>query len=177
MKTLLRNAAYTLANRLRLVSENAERARLIKSFRSCGKNPTIFMPIVISEPENVEIGDDVSLAPFVHIWGGGGIKIGHRVMIASHTAITSLTHDYCHMRMYGTIIKKAIVIEDDVWIGGHCVVLPGIIIGKGSVIGAGSIVTRNVEPNAIMAGVPARLLKYRSEDSEPAITQPAHKVT
>jgi len=62
-----------------------------------------------------EIGDDVSINSFVHIWGHGGVKIGNRVLTATHVAITSLTHDYAYENMrYAPIIAKPVVIEDDV---------------------------------------------------------------
>jgi acetyltransferase-like isoleucine patch superfamily enzyme len=58
-------------------------------------------------------------------------------------------------------IRKSVVIEDDVWIGAHTVILPGVRIGKGSVIGANSVVTKDVPPMAIVLGSPARSHKLR----------------
>jgi acetyltransferase-like isoleucine patch superfamily enzyme len=55
-----------------------------------------------------------------------------------------------------------VTIEDDVWIGSNCVILPGVKLGCGCVIGAGSVVTENIPPNAIAVGVPARVFKYRN---------------
>jgi acetyltransferase-like isoleucine patch superfamily enzyme len=109
----------------------------------------------------VEIGDDVSIAAYVHMWGEGGITIGNRVMIASHTTITSLTHDYNQANMYKSLIKNRVKIEDDVWIGSHCTILLGISIGKGAVVGAGSVVTKDVEPYSIVFGCPAKHYKFR----------------
>ena len=57
--------------------------------------------------------------------------------------------------------KVGIVIEDDVWIGANCVILPGVHIGYGAVVAAGSVVTRNVPSYALVAGVPAKVIKYR----------------
>jgi len=107
------------------------------------------------------LGSDVSIASFVHIWGGGGVTIGDRVMIGAHTSITSLTHDYTQVEMYKTLIPKPVTIGNDVWIGSNCVIMPGINISNGAVIGAGSVVTNDVPERAIVAGVPARILKYR----------------
>jgi acetyltransferase-like isoleucine patch superfamily enzyme len=119
------------------------------------------MPIYVSGTETVEIGDDVSIAAYVHMWGEGGITIGNRVMIASHTTITSLTHDYNQANMYKSLIKNRVKIEDDVWIGSHCTILLGISIGKGAVVGAGSVVTKDVEPYSIVFGCPAKHYKFR----------------
>jgi acetyltransferase-like isoleucine patch superfamily enzyme len=58
--------------------------------------------------------------------------------------------------------RTSIDIEDDVWIGANSVILPGVRIGRGSVIGAGSVVTKSVPPHAIYAGNPAKLIRYRT---------------
>lgn len=62
-----------------------------------------------------------------------------------------------------TISKGDIIIDDDVWIGGHSVILSGVHIGQGAVIGAGSVITRDVPPYAVVAGSPAKVMKYRFE--------------
>jgi maltose O-acetyltransferase len=59
-----------------------------------------------------------------------------------------------------------IVIEDDVWIGARAILLPGIRIGRGAIIGAGAVITKDVESFAIVAGNPARLIRYRQEKSK-----------
>jgi maltose O-acetyltransferase len=131
------------------------------SLRSCGERLSIQFPVTITGLNSVEFGEDVSLATYVHIWGDGGVTIGNRVMIGTHTSITSLTHDHNQEVMFNTIVCKPVVIEDDVWIGSNCVILPGVKIGRGAVVGAGSVVTGNVEPNSIVVGVPATHIKYR----------------
>jgi len=134
---------------------------LRSQLKSCGDSVGFQFPIYIDQPEYVEIGNDVSFASFVHIWGNGGVKIGNRVMIGSHTAITSITHNYSETDMYSTVIAKAVTISDGVWIGSHAIVMPGITIGEGAVVGAGCIVTKNVPPYTIAVGVPNRILKKR----------------
>jgi len=134
---------------------------LKSSLRKSGDNISVFYPVKIEQPKNVTLGSDVSIASFVHIWGGGGVTIGDRVMIGAHTSITSLTHDYTQVEMYKTLIPKPVTIGNDVWIGSNCVIMPGINISNGAVIGAGSVVTNDVPERAIVVGVPARILKYR----------------
>ncbi|WP_348227650.1 acyltransferase [Trichocoleus desertorum] len=141
----------------------ARKREIIRKLKACGRGIVFQMPIHINGLNNVELGNYVSIAAYVHIWGEGGVKIGNRVMIASHTAITSLTHDYNQADMHTTLIKGMVVIEDDVWIGTHSVIMPGISIGKGAVIGAGSVVTKDVEPNSIVFGIPAKHYKFRNE--------------
>ena len=130
--------------------------------KSCGQNLQLFPPVQILNPENVSIGDNVALGAYVYIWGGGEVNIGDNVMIATHTVITSFGHDYTKELMNKTITKGRISIEDGVWIGANSVILPGVRLGKGSVIGAGSVVTHDVQANTVVVGVPAKYLKNRN---------------
>lgn len=132
------------------------------SLKSFGERNNISFPVCFEGKKFIEIGDYVSVNAFVHIWGHGGVKIGNRVMIATHTAISSLTHDHTYEIMrFAPVIAKPVIIEDDVWIGSNAVINPGVTLGKGSVVGAGSVVTKDVPPYAIVVGIPARILKYR----------------
>ena len=108
------------------------------------------MPVCVEGAENVEVGNNVGIAAFVHMWGGGGIRIGNGVMIGAHTAITSEGHDHTKECMYGTLTQNPVVIEDGAMIGTHCIILPGVTIGKGAVVGAGSVITTNVEAHTIV---------------------------
>lgn len=130
------------------------RARL----KAVGGKCRIYPRVVIHAPERVSLGERVSIAEFVHIWGGGGVSIGSRVMIASHCAITSQTHgvDTATRREN---LSGPVQIGDDVWIGSGATILPGVTIGNNSVIGAGSVVTRDIGPNSLAMGVPARVVR------------------
>jgi maltose O-acetyltransferase len=130
-------------------------------FRKCGWGICIDKYANFQGKKNITIGDDCVINSFVHIWAGpSGLVIGDRVMIASHTAITTLTHNYYDEDIrFAPAIDKKILIGDDVWIGSHAVIMPGISIGKGAVIGAGSVVTKDVKEHTIVAGVPAKLIK------------------
>ena len=150
MKAFFRSIVYSLANRLAVIFQNSQRAHLISSFKSCGQNVSLYMPVCIDGAENVEVGNNVAIAPFVHMWGGGGIKIGNGVMIGAHTAITSQGHDHTKECLYGTRTQNPVVIEDGAMIGTHCIILPGVTIGKGAVVGAGSVITANVKPQTIV---------------------------
>lgn len=124
--------------------------------RSLGDRSIIYRGVVIHHPERVSIGRRCSIAEFVHMWGGGGIEIGDDVLIASHVALTSQTHDKDAKIYRETMIEKPIVIEDNVRICTGAVVLPGVRVGSGAIIGAGAIVTRDVAPRTVVKGVPAR---------------------
>jgi acetyltransferase-like isoleucine patch superfamily enzyme len=97
------------------------------------------------------------------------IEIGRRCMIGSHCYIT----DGDHGKEPGRSVQSQpmrtapVILEDEVWIGSHVVILPGVRIGKGAVIGAGSVVTRSVPANAIAYGVPARVIRMRDKTTIP----------
>lgn len=136
---------------------------LKKSLKHCGERVHFYLPLHLSAPNNLEIGDDSTIGTYVHMWCQGGISIGKRVMIGSHVAITSVGHDYSLEDMrFAPAIHKPVVIEDDVGIGTHSIILPGVTIGRGAVIGANSVVTKDVKPYSAVFGSPAKHCKLRN---------------
>ena len=112
----------------------------------------------------VLIGDDCWLGPYSLIYGNGGVVIGNHVMIASHCVINTVSHhaDRLDVAMSKQgIYTDPVTIEDDVWIGIGAVILQGVRIGTGSIVGAGAVVTRDVEPGTVVAGTPARVIRQR----------------
>lgn len=101
------------------------------------------------------IGDGVRINYGTSIYADRAITIGDRVRIGPHSSIVDTDfHD-----LYDHNVKPEgapVVIEDDVWIGARCTVLKGVHIGRGAVIGTGAIVTKDVPPFTVMAGVPAK---------------------
>lgn len=127
----------------------------------CHPNVDIHFPIHIEPKGRIFIDEGVAIAPYVQIWAAGGVNIGKNTLIASHVVISTSTHDYMVKPIRSKRIDKPIIIGEDVWIGSSAVILPGITISNGAVIGAGSIVTKNVPENAIVVGNPAKIIKYR----------------
>lgn len=86
--------------------------------------------------------------------------IGDRVAIGPNVILlTSSDPNYSHIRPYVKIQRGRILIEDDAWLGAGSIIMPDITIGRGAVVGAGSVVTKNVDPYNIVAGVPAKTIK------------------
>lgn len=113
----------------------------------------------------LRIGDFFSINHNSSITFNGDLEIGNYVMIGPGVAITTGGHSIDNrqiMRFQKDTYKKT-VIEDDVWIGANAVILPGVTIAKGTVIGAGAIVTKDTEPYSIVAGNPAKVIGYRGE--------------
>ncbi|MES1222556.1 MAG: acyltransferase, partial [Bacteroidota bacterium] len=123
--------------------------------------------LLMSYGGNIVIGDHCSINPYTIIYGHGkGVVIGNNVLIAGHCMIIPSNHNFTDkkipIREQGET-SLGIVIEDDVWIANGCSILDGVTIGKGSVIAAGSVITKTVQPYSIVGGVPAKLIKMRGE--------------
>jgi acetyltransferase-like isoleucine patch superfamily enzyme len=111
---------------------------------------------------NIEIGNNTVVNRYTYLDGRAGLRIGNNVNISHYTLIQTLTHDPQNPDF--VCLLKPVVISDHVWIGARAIILPGVSVGEGAVIGAGSVVTKNVDPYTIVAGNPARFIKARSSD-------------
>jgi len=112
----------------------------------------------------IKIGDDCSVNPYTILYGHGGLTIGNGVRIATHTVMIPANHEYIDPDtpiFKQGVSMKGITIEDDVWVGCNVTILDGVRIGKGAVIAAGSVVTRDVSSYTVVAGTPARVIKNR----------------
>ena len=159
LKDVLLRVAATLSLEQRL---NSVRAAILKRrLKACGAGVDLLMPVIIENPGKVSIGNRVRIAPFVHIWGGGGVDIGSNVLIASHVSITSETHDADADDIFGSHTSQKVVIEDGVWVGSHVVILPGVTIGSGAIAGACALVDKSVPSKAVVVGIPAKVVRFR----------------
>lgn len=147
------------------LAQRHDAAALIARCRKAGSQVRLRMPVVIYDPEKVELGDQVDIGEFTHIRASGGLRIGSRVLIASHVTITTREHPV-ELPRWSVTKDAPVSIEDDVWIGAGAVVLPGVTIGRGAVIAAGAVVTTSVDPFTVVAGVPARPIKTISQTAE-----------
>jgi acetyltransferase-like isoleucine patch superfamily enzyme len=112
---------------------------------------------------NIEIGSNTVIARKCYLDGRvGKITINSNVSIAPEAYILSLTHDKDSPTF--STLARPVVIEDYCWIGARVLILPGVTLGRGSIAGAGSVVTRSVDPYHVAAGNPAKVIGKRHED-------------
>jgi len=125
-----------------------------------GQNVIIEPPFYCVYGRNIYIGDHVYLNVMCTILDCNEVHIGQHVMIGPAVQIYTPAHDLqAEARIQGWEVAKPIVIEDNVWIGGGAILLPGVSIGRNAVVGAGAVVTRDVPANAVVAGNPARVIR------------------
>jgi len=148
---------YNLGNNLR----NPLLERLLKKY---GEGATLATNVKLLYPQNISLEEEVGVANGVVLDGRGGIDIDKYTIIGFESVILSCTHK--HQKREVPIKKQGmytapVKIGEDVWIGARVIILPGVTIGDGSIIGANSVVTKNVEPNTIVGGIPAKFIKNR----------------
>jgi acetyltransferase-like isoleucine patch superfamily enzyme len=150
--------AYIPIAVLMKIYEKGKKRRLLASLKACGKNIFIGPQCIIRCPHQLEMGDNVCINTFTHIFADGGVKIGDNSLISSNCSIGSITHPI-HSEKRHRIVHRPVEIGCNVWIGMGAVVLPGVSIGDHSIVGAGAVVTKNVPPKTVVVGNPARFLK------------------
>jgi acetyltransferase-like isoleucine patch superfamily enzyme len=122
-----------------------------------GKNTYIFRKCYLQKLSGISVGNNCVIGFSCKFNGKGPLTIGNNVNISSETIIESGSHDFVTFES----LFKPITIKDNVWIGTRAMVLQGVTIGEGAVVAAGSVVTRDVQPFTIVAGVPARVIGTR----------------
>lgn len=132
--------------------------------QNVGSNVGIYPGVYLLNPENITIGENVSIHPMCYIDAAGQITIGNNVSIAHGVTIMSSTHSYKDQTIPikdQKILLKKTVIKDNVWIGSKATIVYGLSVGAGSIVGASAVVTKNVSPNSVVAGIPAQQIKNR----------------
>ncbi|MDK9761847.1 sugar O-acetyltransferase [Vibrio sp. D420a] len=117
--------------------------------------------------KTIEIGDDTFINMNVVMLDGANIKIGNNVMIGPSAQLYTASHSLDHLsrRKWETFCQP-IIVEDDAWIGGNCVINQGVTIGARSVIAANSVVNSDVPPDCLYGGTPAKLIRRLDVDKQ-----------
>jgi acetyltransferase-like isoleucine patch superfamily enzyme len=113
----------------------------------------------IRSPRKLKIGANSCIGHRATLDARGGLTIGKNVNFSSEVMIWTAQHDW-RDPMFGTIFKP-VVIGDYTWLGPRCIILPGVTVGEGSVIAAGAVVTKDIAPYTVVAGVPAQKIADR----------------
>jgi len=120
-----------------------------------------FPGVFMAGLDNITAGDRTTMGSSAKILANGPVTIGHDTMIAEGVIINTDTHDYNKRPMWKYKIIRPIEIGNHVWLGTGAIILPGVRIGSYAVVGAGSVVTKHVPECAIVAGNPAKIIKFR----------------
>lgn len=146
------------------------RARCLPWYlKKLGHNTVIQHGFRVFTPEKVSIGANCNFAQGVFITGGGGVTIGDWVGLGPDVKVWSVNHrfdDPDQPWLLQGSNKKEVVIGDDVWLAANVFVMPGVAIGKGAIVAAGSVVNKSIPPFALVAGNPARVIGWRKKPED-----------
>lgn len=143
--------------------------KLYKKLNVLNKHIYIAPNTLIDSPENIHLEDNIHIQPGCKLFGAGGIKIGNGTVFAHDIQILTQNHVYNaddleYIPYDKRYENRSVEIGNYVWIGACSIILPGVHIGDGAVIGAGSVVTKDVPECAVVGGNPAQVLKYRNKE-------------
>ena len=169
--------AYKCGHKFNTVIHRVFREPIIKgAFAKCGKGVRVGIGSEFSGIDNIYVGDDVSLGANTRIMTTRAkVIFGNHIMFGPGVTLVSGDHRTDIVGRYMSTIGDSekldendldIIIEDDVWIGTGAIVLKGVRVGRGSVVAAGSVVAKDIEPYSIVGGVPAKCIKKRFTDEQ-----------
>jgi galactoside O-acetyltransferase len=155
------------------------RQRLLGNiFGTLGEAVWVEPPLHVAYGINTHIGSHIYMNTGMTILDDSPVHIGNRVMIAPHVTLATDGHPlHPATRATGQQFSAPIRIEDDVWLGANVTVLPGVIIGQGSVVAAGAVVNAHVPPNVVVGGVPARILRTITDADRDFTYRAPHTLT
>lgn len=156
--------------KLNAISVNDESARELairQLFGTVGRYPTVLPVFNCDNGKNIHVGDEFLANYNVTILDIAPVYIGDYVMIGPSTLITTVNHPLSPSKRRQHMGQAMPVkIGNDVWIGGNCTILPGVVIGNNVIVAAGAVVTKDVPDNCIVGGVPAKIIKRLENDIE-----------
>lgn len=125
----------------------------------------VFPPFYTDFGKNITVGKNVFINACCHFQDQGGITLGDNCLVGHNVVFATLNHGFAPEERQ-SMLPAPIVVGRNVWIGSNSTILQGVTIGDNSIIAAGSVVTKNVPANAIVAGVPARFIRSISPEEE-----------
>ena len=135
---------------------------LLRAFgANIDKGVHVYPSVRIAIPWNLEIREFAAVGEGAILYSLGPIVIGPRSTVSQYAHLCAGSHDLSSAAR--TLTKPPVVLESDVWVAADAFIGPGVTIGSGSVVGARAVVVRDVEPNEVVAGNPARSIKRVSE--------------
>ena len=165
LRSVVYDATLYITNRIvARVPSHTLRLAFYRHVLKCeiGPGSHIFMDAWFDSKRRFQMGANSVVNQRCRLDNRGGITIGENVSISAEVCILSADHDVQSRNFAGR--ERAVVIEDYVFVGTRAMLLPGVHLGRGAVVAAGAVVTRNVEPYTIVAGVPAKPIGTRSQD-------------
>lgn len=143
------------------------RSLLIKRIAvKCGEGVLVKQRCYVGAGFGLEVGSNSQLGHNARI--GRNVSIGNDVLMGPDVVIMTTSHETSDInvpiRLQGKTEDKPVKIGDDVWVGTRVVILPGVTVGRGAIIGASAVVTKDVPPYSVVAGVPAKVVKWRKVD-------------
>jgi len=146
------NSKYNPPEKIRELFSTLTESEIDESFG-------LFPPFYTDCGKNIKIGKNVFINACCRFQDQGGIEIGDGALIGHNTTIATLNHDF-NPNKRQNLTPSPVKIGKKVWIGSDCTILPGVTIGDGAIIGAGSVVTKSIPANTIAVGNPARVIRY-----------------
>lgn len=146
----------------RVPSHQLRRAVYRRAGMSLPSTSSIHWRAEFYAPEGIVVGEHCTIGDSAFLDGRSGLTIGDNVNLGSHVTIYTREHDVDSPDFAET--GAAVHVADYAWISSHAIVLPGVSIGRGAVVAAGAVVTKDVEPLSVVGGNPATHLRYRNDD-------------
>ena len=130
-------------------------------YNQIGENSIVYNQLTVVRPKNVKIGKNVTVMNGALMMSAGGITIEDNVLIAANVQLISNNHDPYDRYV---ITCKPILIKEGAWVGAGATILPGVTVGKHAIIGANSVVSKDIPDYAVAVGCPAKVIKYLEKE-------------
>ncbi|WGV98095.1 sugar O-acetyltransferase [Vibrio sp. YMD68] len=157
---ILRIRAFELLQKINQRQFESAKPYVAQLLASFGENSVLCPPFLCEYGKTISVGRDTYINMGVTMLDNAAIKIGDNVLIGPNVQFYTPTHSLdCKQRRKWEVHCLPIDVENDVWIGGNVVICQGVTVGARSVIAAGSVVTKDVAPDTLVGGTPAKLIR------------------